>query len=190
MHLEWAVEASNRTHCSALPACLWHPQCPHSVVFLLTDWICALLWCCNRAHPELGTWQIPSSSAFHCFVSQVPLLEHQHLHFIFDVWLPIFACTQFTKKSACSVPVSCPLWEIPLPQSLLPALVPVAFFGFGNHCKYYTAHGQTIVPKGPKQKVSISHSHFTFEASQLIIKYIYTLILIHSGFFKENILQQ
>lgn len=39
----------------------------------------------------------------------------------FDVWLHIFACIQFTKKSACSVPVSCPLWEFPLPKSLLPA---------------------------------------------------------------------
>lgn len=75
---EWHVEASNRTHCSALPAFLWHPHCPHSV----SHWICALLRCCNRAHPELGSWQIPSSSAFHCFLSQVPPLEHQHLHFI------------------------------------------------------------------------------------------------------------
>lgn len=134
MHLEWPVEASNRTHCSAVPGCLWHPQCPHCVVFPLTDCICALLWCCDTAHPELAPWQIPSTLLSTVFSLRFLCWSINTCTLFFDAWLPVFACIQFSKKSACSVPVSCPSGSSHcLSLCYLP---PVIFFGFGNQCTY------------------------------------------------------
>lgn len=149
--------------------------------------------CCGAATELTLSWVAGRFPA--ALLSTV--FSHRFLHrsintctLFFDVWLPIFACIQFTKKSACSVPVSCPVWEFPLPQSSLPATGIRIFFGFSNHCKHYTAHGQNTVPMGPKEKLSISHSHLTFEASQLVIK-VSIHIKFHSlRFLKENTLQQ
>lgn len=41
--------------------------------------------------------------------------KDQHFSSFFDVRLHVFACSQFTEKAACSVPMSCPLRELSLP---------------------------------------------------------------------------
>lgn len=81
MHLEWQVEASNRTHCSAVPGCLWHP---HALILLFPCWWTEFVLYRGVATGLTLSWvpgRLPAALLSTAF-SQIPPLEHQHLHLI------------------------------------------------------------------------------------------------------------